>query len=201
MSSMLRVRTRRRATRSMRRLRRSQSTPPPSWPSAAASDTHRSMLELAEHSLRCVEVAPRAASAEDGVTTALSIESAGRADVLDLDRVFFMGDGGTVDVSWLGLPAAGGSRSYQLLLQVAVTSPTECRFVVNIPVDEHDGPQTLRRLSYLLAADRLAVAFDGPVTTSSAILIAAPADRRPLLAAIDCLRDAVGVAVSARARG
>jgi len=185
----------------MRRLRRSQSTVPASGLSPAKNDAHRSILALAKASLECVDVAPRTAAPEDGLTTALSIDSTGRADVLDLDRAFFMGDGGTVDVSWLGLPPTGRNESYRLLLQVAVTTPVDCFFVVGIPLDAPDAADTLRRLGYLLAADRLALAFDALVTTGSVILMAAPVDRRALLAAIDSLRDVVGVKVSARARG
>ena len=198
---MLRMRTRRRATRSMRRLRRSQSTPPASGLSPAKGDAHRSILALAENSLECVDVAPRTAAPEDGLTTVLSVESTGRADVLDLDRAFFMGDGGTVDVSWLGLPPTGRNESYRLLLQVAVTTPVDCVFVVGIPLYAEDAAHTLRRLGYLLAADRLALAFDAPVAAGSVILMAAPIDKRALLAAIDSLRDVVGVELSARARG
>ena len=149
---------------------------------------HRSILVLAEESLRCVEVAPRTATPEDGLTIALSVESGGRADVLDLDRAFFMGDGGTVDVSWLGLPP-DSRHPYQLLLQVTVTNPIDCAFAVGIPVETTDPGETLRRLGYLLAADRLAIAFDAPATAQSVIILAAPADRRALLAALRELND------------
>jgi hypothetical protein len=185
----------------MRRVRRSQNSPPASGLSPAKSGAHSSILALAEDSLECADVAPRTAAPEDGLTTALSIDSTGRADVLDLDRAFFMGDGGTVDVSWLGLPPTGRNESYRLLLQVAVTTPVDCLFVVGVPLDAEDAAHTLRTLGYLLAADRLALAFDAPVAAGSVILMAAPIDKRALLAAIDSLRDVVGVELSARARG
>jgi hypothetical protein len=185
----------------MRRLRRFQRTPSSAGLPRAKSDVRRSVLALAEESLRCLDVAPRGAAPEDGLTTALSIESGGRADVLDLDRVFFMGNGGTADVSWFSLPPAGPKESYQLLLQVAVTNPIRCAFVVGIPVANCESTEALGRLYYLLAADRLALTFDAPVTADSAILMAAPTDRRAILAAIDSLRDLVPLEVSARSRG
>jgi hypothetical protein len=163
------------------------------------SDVRRSIQALAEESLFCVDVAPRSGSPEDGITTALSIQSGGRADVLDLDRVFFMGDGGTADVSWLGLPAT--TSSYELLLHVTVTKPIECGFAVHIPVEAADAAESMRRLSYLLAADRLALAFDTPVNANSAVIIAAPVDRRALLAAIDSLRALAPASISARSHG
>jgi hypothetical protein len=168
---------------------------------AATSDVRKSMVDLARESLRCVDIAPRAAAPEMGLTTALSIESCGRADVLDLDRIFFMGDGGTADVSWFSLPGDTPNESFRLLLRVVVTGPIRCEFVVGIPVANADSVAALRRLSYLFAADRLAFTFDAPVTADSAIIMAAPSDRRALLAAIDALRYFVPHDVSARSRG
>jgi hypothetical protein len=185
----------------MRRLRRFQRTSSSARLSHATSDVRRSVLALADESLGCLDVAPRGAAPEDGLTTALSIDSGGRADVLDLDRVFFMGNGGTADVSWFSLPPAGPTESYQLLLKVAVTNPIRCAFVVGIPAANGESSEALRRLYYLLAADRLAFTFDAPVTADSAVIIMAPTDRRALLAAIDAQRDLVPLEVSARSRG
>jgi hypothetical protein len=180
----------------MRRLRRFHGTstsamrsrPSPRSRDATKSDVRTSVVALVGESLRCVDVAPRAAAPEGGLTTVLSVESRGRTDVLDLDRALFMGDGGTADVSWLSLPADAPDEPFQLLLGIVVTGPVRCGFVVSIPVD-NDSDRALRRLSYLFAADRLALTFDAPVTADSAIVVAAPSDRRALLAAIDSLRD------------
>ena len=149
----------------------------------------KSIVALAGESLRCLDIAPRGATPESGLTTVLSVESGGRVDVLDLDRAFFMGDGGTADVSWLSLPRDAVDESFQLLLKVVVTGPVQCGFAVGIPVPDDDSEAALRRLAYLFAADKLALTFDAPVTADSAIVVAAPTDRRALLAAIDALRD------------
>lgn len=181
----------------MRRLRRYHGTstsairsrPSTRSRDATKSDVRTSVVALVGESLRCVDVAPRAAAPEGGLTTVLSVESRGRTDVLDLDRALFMGDGGTADVSWLSLPADAPDEPFQLLLRIVVTGPVRCGFVVSIPVIDNDSDRALRRLSYLFAADRLALTFDAPVTADSAIIVAAPSDRRALLAAIDSLRD------------
>lgn len=181
----------------MRRLRRSHGTSTSARRSrtslgsrdATNGDVRTSVVALAGESLTCVDVAPRAAAPEAGLTTVLSVESRGRTDVLDLDRALFMGDGGTADVSWLSLPADAADVPFRLLLQVTVTGPVRCGFVVGIPVVDDDSDRALRGLSYLFAADRLALTFDAPVSADSAIIVAAPSDRRALLAAIDSLRD------------
>jgi hypothetical protein len=144
---------------------------------------------LVGESLRCLDIAPRGATPEGGLTTVLSVESGGRGDVLDLDRAFFMGDGGTADVSWLSLPRDAIDESFHLLLKVVVTGPVQCGFVVGIPVADGDSEGALRKLAYLFAADKLALTFDTSVTADSAIVVAAPTDRRALLAAIDTGRN------------
>jgi hypothetical protein len=149
----------------------------------------KSIVALVGESLRCLDIAPRGATPEGGLTAVLSVESDGRADVLDLDRAFFMGDGGTADVSWLSLPRNAVDQSFHLLLKVAVTGPVQCGFVVGIPVPDGDSEGALRKLAHLFAADKLALTFDTSVTADSAIVVAAPTDRRALLAAIDTLRD------------
>ena len=160
-------------------------------PSARRRDapSTKSIVALVGESLRCLDIAPRGATPEGGLTTVLSVDSGGRADVLDLDRAFFMGDGGTADVSWLSLPCDAVDGSFQLLLKVVVTGPVQCGFVVGIPVTDDGSEGALRRLAYLFAADKLALTFGTPVTADSAIVVAAPTDRRALLAAIDALRD------------
>ena len=150
---------------------------------APKTNLRASLAALAAESLPCLDIAPRTADPVEGLTTMLSIDARNRPDVLDLDRAFFMDNGGTADVSWLSIPPTEPDEPFRLLLSVSVTTPLQCRFVVGISVEAED--LTVRRqLLYLLAADRLALGFGVPVTAESAIIVAAPTDRRALSAAL-----------------
>lgn len=161
------------------------------------SDLRESVAVLVTESLPCLDIAPRAAGPSDGLTTMLSIDSRDRVDVLDLDRAFFMNSGGTADVSWLSLPPASPDEPFRLLLSVSVTAPIRCRFVVGVAI-AGDDPRTVAQLPYLLAADRLALGFDVPVTAESAIVVEAPADRGAVLAALGVFRERSGRSGSRR---
>jgi hypothetical protein len=154
---------------------------------ATSDDVRASVLAVAGESLPCLDIAPRAAAPEAGLTTVLSVASNGRADVLDLDRAFLMGEGGSADVSWLSLPPDRDGEPFRLLLDVSVKLPVQCRFAVRISIPLHDLA-THRQVAYLLAADKLALTFDLPVTADSAIVLEAPADRRALSSALDANR-------------
>ncbi len=154
---------------------------------ASKSDLRTSVAALVAEALPCLDVAPRSADPAEGLTTMLSVDARNRTDVLDLDRAFFMTNGGTADVSWLSLPPNTGETPFRVLLRVAVTAPVQCHLVVVIPIERDDRERRARQLAYLLAADRLALGFDVPITAESAIRIASPTDRRPLVAALDAL--------------
>jgi hypothetical protein len=145
------------------------------------------LIALANKSLPCHEIAPRAARPDAGLTTMLSVGSRGRVDVLDLDRAFFMENGGAADVSWLSVPPDAPGQPFWLLLRVGVTAPVLCDFVVGIPIGDGVGEPLDHQLAYLLAADSLALGFDVSVDAESAIRIAAPTDRRPLVAALNAV--------------
>jgi hypothetical protein len=182
--------TPRKVVRPMRRLRvfrRGSVTSPVGSVNRRRTDVRESLAVLANDSLPCQDIAPRSAGPREGLITMLSIDSRDRADVLDLDRAFFMEGGGAADVSWLSLPPAAPGESFRLLLRVAVKVPVTCDFVVGIPIDQGTRERLRIQLPYLLAADGLAMGFDVPVTVDSAITVAAPTDRRPLFAAVSDL--------------
>lgn len=180
-----------RPVRGLRIFRRSQGPSSRMSPSSMVGNGHseasdhlrKSITAMITGSLPCLDIAPRTAGPTDGLTTMLSIDARHRDDVLDLDRAFFMNNGGTADVSWLSLPPASANEPFQLLLSVSVTAPTRCDFAVQISV-AGDDRATASALSYLLAADLLALGFDVPVTAGSAIILRAPTDRRALVAAL-----------------
>jgi hypothetical protein len=150
----------------------------------------RRLEELAREALPCGSAVVLDGSPSDGLTVGLRVESNGRRDVLDLARVLEEEPAGHVYSAWALLAPSRKHPLWRLLLRVQFDRPVHCSFVVRFEVRDHASDPVLAALPLLLAADRFALAFDGP-----------PEDDRPLVwvsapAARDCIFDvlqAVGI--------
>jgi hypothetical protein len=145
----------------------------------------RRLQALAADALPCLGVVAYEANPEDGLTTALWVDSRGRRDVRDLVRVVETEPGGSASVAWsrLGAPGRG---TVVLLLRVAIERPALCAFDVRFDISQHRQDPARGGLSLLLAAERFALAFDErPDPASGLVWIPAPA-----------VRDALGEAVA-----
>lgn len=143
----------------------------------------RRLEELAREALPCGSAVVFDGSPSDGLTVGLRVESSGRRDVLDLARVLEEEPAGHVYSAWALLAPSRKHPLWRLLLRVQFDRPVQCSFVVRFDVRDHASDPVRVALPLLLAADRFALAFDGP-----------PGDDRPLVwvsapAARDCIFD------------
>jgi hypothetical protein len=151
----------------------------------------RRLEQLAREGLPCGSAIVFDGSPSEGLTVGLRVESEGRRDVLDLARVLEEEPGGHVFSAWALLAPSRGHAVWRLLLRVHFERPVQCSFVVRLDVRDHPNDPLRAALPLILAADRFALAFDGP-----------PEQDRPLVwvsapAAHDCVVEvltAVGIA-------
>jgi hypothetical protein len=150
----------------------------------------RRLEELAGEALPCTSAVVFDGSPADGLTVGLRVESEGRRDVLDLARVLEEEPNGHVFSAWALLAPSRGHPSWRLILRVHFERPVKCSFVVRLDVRDHPGDPLRTALPLILAADRFALAFDGPPEMDRPVLwVSAPAAR-------DCVLEiiaAVGV--------
>jgi hypothetical protein len=146
------------------------------------------LAKLADEALPCHTVTVFDGNAEDGLTVALHVDSRRRGDVLDLARV--VDDDPRVHGScdWSLLPPSGGRGCWRLLLRVELERPVNCLFTVSFDVRTHPSDPLHPALPLLLAANRLAFAFDERLDSERPLVwIEAPVASEPafeLLAAV-----------------
>ena len=117
-------------------------------------------------------------SPSEGLTVGLRVESEGRRDVLDLARVLEEEPNGHVFSAWALLAPSRGRPSWRLLLRVHFERPVKCSFVVRLDVRDHPSDPLRAALPLILAADRFALAFDGPPEQDRPLVwVSAPAAR------------------------
>jgi hypothetical protein len=145
------------------------------------------LLERVAHdALPCRVVSVVDGDANEGITVALHVDPRRRRDVLDLARV--MQDdsrvGGSAD--WSLLPPTRRRGQWRLLLRVSLERPVVCTFTVSFDVRPHPNDPLRPTLSLLLAANRLAFAFDARVRPDHPLVwITAPVAREPVLELIN----------------
>ena len=143
----------------------------------------RRLEQLAREALPCRSAIVFDGSPTEGLTVGLRVESEGRRDVLDLARVLEEEPEGHVFSAWALLAPSRTHPLWRLLLRVHFDRPVRCSFVVRLDVRDHASDPIRAALPLVLAADRFALAFDGP-----------PDEARPLVwvsapAARDCVFD------------
>lgn len=122
------------------------------------------------------------ASPERGLTAGLWVESQGRRDVLDLGRVVETEPGGSATLAWSLLTPNRTHSNWRLLLHVEMARPVQCTFTIGFNVGGHPSDELRRGLPLLLAADLLALAFDGsPQPGRPLPLVSAPNARDSVL--------------------
>lgn len=150
----------------------------------------RRLEELAREGLPCGSAIVFDGSPTDGLTVGLRVESEGRRDVLDLARVLEEEPCGHVYSAWALLAPSRRYPLWRLLLRVQFDRPVHCSFVVRFDVRDHASDPLRAALPLLLAADRFALAFEGPPEHDRPLVwVSAPAAR-------DCIFDllhAVGI--------
>lgn len=143
----------------------------------------RRLDELAHAALPCLSATVFDGSPAEGLTVGLRVESQGRRDVLDLARVLEVEPGGYVVSAWSLLSPNRRHPYWRLLLRVQFERPVSCSFVVRFDVRDGRSDPLRARLPLILAADRFALAFDGPRGADQPLVwVSAPAAR-------DCVFD------------
>ncbi len=138
----------------------------------------RELGKLTREALPCVGATVFDGTPSDGLTVGLRIESQGRRDVLDLARVLKDEPSGHVVSAWALLLPSRGRPHGRLLLRVRFERPVKCSFVLRFDVSGHNSDPLRARLPILLAADRFALAFDGPPEPAQPLIwLAAPTAR------------------------
>ena len=142
----------------------------------------RRLEELAREALRCGSAIVFDGSPTDGLTVGLRVESEGRRDVLDLARVLEEEPEGHVYSAWALLAASRTHPLWRLLLRVHFDRPVQCSFVVRLEVRDHASDPLRGALPLILAADRFALAFNGPPEEDRPLVwVSAPAARECVL--------------------
>jgi hypothetical protein len=137
---------------------------------------------LADDALPCRAVTVFDGNAEDGLTVTLHVDSHRRGDILDLARVVEDDPAVCASCGWSLLPPSGQRRDWRLLLRVSFERPVACTFTVSFDIRGHPSDPLRARLPLLLAASRLAFAFDSRLDPERPLVwIAAPVTREPLL--------------------
>ena len=151
----------------------------------------RRLEQFAREALPCGSAVVFDGSPSEGLTVGLRVESDGRRDVLDLARVLEEEPQGHVFSAWALLAPSRRHPSWRLLLRVQFERPVKCSFVVRLDVRDHPSDPLWAVLPLILAADRFALAFDGPPEQDRPLVwVSAPAAR-------DCVFEvltAVGIA-------
>ena len=138
----------------------------------------RRLEQLAREALPCLSAIVFDGSPSEGLTVGLRVESEGRRDVLDLARVLEEEPSGHVFSAWALLTPSRGRPFWQLLLRVHFERPVKCSFVVRLDVRDHPSDPLRAALPLILAADRFALAFDGPPEQDRPLVwVSAPAAR------------------------
>jgi hypothetical protein len=155
-----------------------------------AKRLERRLEELAREALPCVSAVAFEASAEEGLTVGLWIESQGRRDVLDLARVLETEPGGHVATGWSLLSPSRPHPYWRLLLRVHFERPVLCSFVVRFDIRDVAGDAMRSSLPLLLAASGFALSFDQrPQTGKPLAWIPAPTVR-------DCMYEVLSAAAN-----
>lgn len=151
----------------------------------------RRLEQLAREALPCGSAIVFDGSPREGLTVGLRVESEGRRDVLDLARVLEEEPGGQVFSAWALLAPSRGHPSWRLLLRIHFERPVKCSFIVRLDVRDHPSDPLRAALPLILAADRFALAFDGPPEHDRPLVwVYAPAARECVLEVLA----AVGIA-------
>lgn len=122
----------------------------------------RRLEQLAREGLRCGSAVVFDGSPNEGLTVGLRVESQGRRDVLDLARVLEIEPECYVFSAWALLSPSRGHPYWRLLLRIQFERPVHCSFVVRLDVRDHPSDPLRAALPLILAADRFALAFNGP---------------------------------------
>lgn len=122
----------------------------------------RRLEELAREALPCGSAIVFDGSPSEGLTVGLRVESQGRRDVLDLARVLDIEPNGYVLSAWALLPPSRSHSYWRLLLRIHFERPVRCSFVVRLDIRDHPSDPLRAALPVILAADKFALAFDGP---------------------------------------
>jgi hypothetical protein len=142
----------------------------------------RRLEQLASEALPCESVTVFDGSPSEGLTVGLRVESQGRREVLDLARVLEIEPNGHVFSAWALLTPNRNHQYRRLLFRIHFERPVRCSFVVRLDIRDHLGDPLRARLPLILAADRFALAFDGPPEEGQPLVwVSAPATRECVL--------------------
>ena len=145
----------------------------------------RRLEQLAREALPCRSAIVFDGSPSDGLTVGLHVDSQGRRDVPDLARVLESEPNGYVFSAWALLSPSRRDLDWRLLLRVHFDRPVTCSFVVCLEFGDHAADPLRASLPLILAADRFALAFDGPPEHDRPLVwVSAPAAR-------DCVFEAL----------